>query len=264
MDTIKEKLAEQAEGVMEGVYNDLVSPSIKPIGTMLSYLPRTIRLFFSKWEKWIINGEESLNLTGEILKEKLKNIPEEKICEPEPYVAIPAIQQIAYCYDSTELREAYANLLAASMNEDKKWEVHPSFVNIIKQLSPDEARLLKAFPRRSTTYVPVIHVTIDKGRQIGKETIKRNVVEPRFYNLCNVPDNMSSYLENLVRLKLITIPEDLYIADEKFYMPIENSELIKNLQKEPLENDQKYSLDRKLLYVTDFGITFANCCIYPE
>ena len=48
-----------------------------------------------KWEKWIINGEESIRLTAEAVKEKAKEIPEDKLTEPEPYVAVPAIQATA-------------------------------------------------------------------------------------------------------------------------------------------------------------------------
>lgn len=104
-------MIKQTEGVLTEVYKDAVSPSIKPIGTMLSFLPRTIRLAFCRWEKWIVNAEESLLLTGELLKNKIEKIPAEKICEPEPYVAIPAIQQLSYCENSDELRGLYANLI---------------------------------------------------------------------------------------------------------------------------------------------------------
>ena len=49
----------------------------------------------------------------------------EKIVEPEPYVAVPAIQAISYAMNSDELRNLYANLLAKSMIKDTKDTVHP-------------------------------------------------------------------------------------------------------------------------------------------
>ena len=108
MDELQKTLLEQSNGVLEEVYKDLGRPSVQPIGVVLSLLPRTIRLGLRKWEKWVINGEESLRLTAEALSERVKQIPEDKQCEPEPYVAIPAIQQIAYCWDSEDLRNMYA------------------------------------------------------------------------------------------------------------------------------------------------------------
>lgn len=91
MDEIKQIVAGETEGVLTEVYKDLLSPTVKPVGTMLSLLPRTIRLALGKWEKWIINGEESLQLTAQALRIKVENIPEDKLCEPEPYIAVPAI-----------------------------------------------------------------------------------------------------------------------------------------------------------------------------
>ena len=65
----------------------------------------------------------------------------DSIVSPEAYIAVPALQAISYCKNSEELRNMYANLLATSMLNDKKEDVHPSFGEIIKQLSPDEARM---------------------------------------------------------------------------------------------------------------------------
>lgn len=130
---VKNSLIEQNGEVLTKAYDDLIHPSAEPTGQIMSYLPRTIRLCFARWEKWLINGEENLRLTNEALKDKVSKIPEEKLCEPEAYVAVPTMQQLAYCFDSNELRNMYANLLASSMNADKKWQVHPGYIDIIKQ-----------------------------------------------------------------------------------------------------------------------------------
>ena len=139
---VSEIIGESKE-VLGKVYDDIAHPTTKSIGNTLSLIPRTIGVWLGKWEKWIINGEYAIAETKKLLEEKLKNVPEEKIVEPEPYVAVPAIQQLSYSIDNPDLREMYANLLAASMNADTKWNVHPSFVDIIRQLTPDEAKLLK-------------------------------------------------------------------------------------------------------------------------
>ena len=75
-------------------------PIIKTTDEVLDILPQTINSAFCSLSKWLVNGKESLRLTAEAIKEKVKQIPEEKIVEPEPYVAIPAIQQISYCQNS--------------------------------------------------------------------------------------------------------------------------------------------------------------------
>lgn len=260
MDELAKITLGETEGVMKEAYKDLVSPSAKPVGTVLSYLPRTIRLCFSRWEKWIINGEESLRLTAEALKDKVVNIPEDKQCEPEPYVAIPAIQQISYCYDSEVLRDMYANLLASSMNLDKKWTVHPAFVDIIKQLTPDEAKILKSLPRDSRYSIPLIDLNIvfDKGK--GRNVVARNITMNEVYESCETPDSMCAYLDNLERLKLIKIADHTWLTDDALYEKIEKSDRVENL-KEILPEGQKYGIGKKLMYVTEYGVSFIRCCI---
>lgn len=260
MDEITKKVAEQAEGVFTEVYKDGISPAVQPIGVMLSYLPRTIRLAFTKWEKWIINGEESLRITGELLKEKLKNIPEEKICEPEPYVAIPAIQQLSYCQDSDELRDLYANLLASSMNVDTKWKVHPSFSDIIKQLTPDEAKLLKQLPPNIMIIHPLIDVRlVNKDASKGGYTLISNFTDYEIDKIEN-KGNICSYIENLERLKLIEIPPLFSLTDKSKYQVLKENPILKNsIQQELL---MYYNLDYnyKTFSITNFGISFVDTC----
>ena len=227
MDEFSKEIAKQTEGVLTEVYKDGLSQSVQPIGTVLSYLPRTIRLAFSKWEKWIVNGEESLKLTGELLREKISKIPEEKICEPESYVAIPAIQQISYCENSEDLRNLYANLLASSMNIDTKWNVHPSFVDIIKQLNPDEAKIMKNLvPNPMMTY-PLVDVRLNQKNSQGGLTLLTNFTDVSLEIIDN-PGNICSYIDNLERLKLIEIPALLSLTDPKSYENIKESTLLKN------------------------------------
>src|SRR5207249_707553 len=44
----------------------------------------------------------------------------------------------------------YANLLAAAMHKPSAGKAHPSFVNLIQQLSASEARLLQEIARSTT------------------------------------------------------------------------------------------------------------------
>lgn len=87
----EKEIIEHTKEIAAEAYKDLVRPSAKPLGEILSLFPRTLKLAFKGWEKWLINREESLTLAAEAIKDKVKTIPEEKIVEPEAFVAIPAI-----------------------------------------------------------------------------------------------------------------------------------------------------------------------------
>ncbi len=259
MNEVSKELVKQTEGVITEAYKDVASPSVKPIGVMLSYLPRTIRLAFGRWEKWIVNGEESLLKTGELLKDKLENIPEEKICEPEPYVAIPAIQQLSYCENSEELRNLYANLLASSMNIDTKWKVHPSFVDIIKQLNPDEAKLLKSLPAIHIESHPLINVKLVNKSQGGEYDLISNFTDVGLNKIENKV-NICSYIENLERLKLIEIPPFSSLMDKSKYEGLKKNPILINSISPYLVEQFEIRYELKRFHLTNFGVAFVETC----
>lgn len=257
MEEIDKEILKQTKGVAVEVYKDAVSPVVKPIGEILGFLPRTLKLTLSRWEKWLINGEESLRLTAEAIKEKVKLIPPEKLVEPEPYVAIPAIQQISYCQNSDELRDLYANLLTSSMNADKKWQVHPSFVDIIKQLNPDEAKYLKSLPPMIIPIYPLIDVDFSFDNTRGTHPIISNFTNHKL-DILEKPENICSYIDNLHRLNLIEIPNEQVLTDPNVYKELESHPMIQN----PVGGNDTikitYQYKHKMFRLTNFGVNFIT------
>ena len=253
----KDKLIEQASGVLEKTYEDVVHPSAKSIGNTLSLVPRTVGVWLGKWEKWVINGEESIRLTASAVQEKASKIPEEKLTEPESYVAIPAIQQLSYCYDSEELREMYANLLVSSMNTDTKYQVHPSFVDIIKQLTPDEAKLLKKLSKKNVYPLIDVRMNFPTG---GYKAIVHNFTDDG-EDVCDCPSNIFAYLDNFERLKLIDIKNDEHLTNDEFYKPLENHPEIKKIMSESLPEGYKCQIKKGMFELTAFGREFIKICL---
>ena len=256
MDEVGKEILEQTNGVAVEIYKDALSPVVKPVGEILGFLPRTVKLALSSWERWLINGEESLRLTAEAIREKAQQIPQEKLVEPEPHVAIPAIQQLCYCQNSDELRDLYANLLTASMNIDKKWSVHPSFVDIIKQLTPDEAKYLKALPPIAVIFYPLIDVQFTIGDQKGFHTAISNFTNQNL-EVLEHPQNICSYIDNLVRLNIIEIPAGQHLTDIEIYKALETHPLVQN----PVGGDTSmihYKYRHKIFKLTNFGADFLK------
>lgn len=253
----KDKLIEQASGVLEKTYEDVVHPSAKSIGNTLSLVPRTVGVWLGKWEKWVINGEESIKLTASAVQEKASKIPEEKLTEPESYVAIPAIQQLSYCYDSEELREMYANLLVSSMNTDTKYQVHPSFVDIIKQLTPDEAKLLKKLSKGDVFPLIDVQMNLPAG---GFKPIVHNFTNVS-EDVCDCPSNVFAYLDNFERLKLIDIKNDEFLTNDDFYKPLENHPSIQKIMSQHLPEGYSHKIKHGLFRLTAFGKEFIKICL---
>ena len=253
---IAKELVQQTAGQ---AYEDVAHPGLRATGDLISFIPRTLKALFSGWETWLLNKEYAMRQTEILLDEKLKNVPEEKLVSPEPYVAIPTIQQLSYSMNNTELREMYANLLASSMNIDTKMSVHPGFVDIIRQLTPDEAKLLKFISKNP--HQPVITVARYLTNNAGYLELVR-----RFTNIsegvCDHVNGIYSYLDNLERLKLIEFPDGVYLKNDEVYAPLENHPFIKHLiTEQPKAEGEKIEIERGKFFVTSFGQDFIHVCL---
>lgn len=240
-------------------YDDLVHPTAQATGGIISFIPRTIRVWFGKWEKWILNGEYAIKETEKLLEEKLKHIPEDKIVEPEPYVAVPAIQQLSYSLDSEELRELYANLLASSINADTKKNVHPSFVEIIKQLSPLDARVVEMIKHNQK---PIPIITGRLNYEVSNTFLEIvHDYSTVLYSIYQDVNELAASLQNLKRLGLINVRYDQVVKPDTVYDVFETDTAYQQI-KESVCNipNTNISLDKGLVELTDFGLQFCEIC----
>ncbi|MGO1385431.1 MAG: DUF4393 domain-containing protein [Arachnia sp.] len=76
------------------------------------------------------------------LAAKLDDVPEDELQTPKPVIVAPAMEALGFSLGEPALKEMYLNLLAGASTKTKAHQVHPSFVDVIKQLSSEEAVLL--------------------------------------------------------------------------------------------------------------------------
>lgn len=255
LDTILDASGKVLE-VAPKLYDDAIQPSAQEAGKTLSLIPRAINAAFVPLRKWIAYKEYSMAETEKLLAEKLKNLEPEKIVPPEPYVAVPAIQAISYSMDNDVLRNLYANLIAKSMNIDIKDNVHPSFVEIIKQLSPLDAKLFDILCKNVTN--PIIDLERKEKNDGGSITLVNNIIN---INLSTV-ESLSVSIDNLERLKLISIPYGTYYTNDNLYAPFYEHEIYKQY-KELYSKSDVYELDitKKIISITDMGKSFHKICV---
>lgn len=240
------------------IYEDGLKESTQEGGKTLSLIPRTINAALAPLRIWIAEREYNVAETEKLLAEKLEKVSADSIVSPEAYVAVPALQAISYCMNSEELRNMYANLLATSMLLEKKGNAHPSFVEIIKQLSPDEAKLLKKISKEGDSY-PLIDVKLNVNgggyiTQVHNFTLLAEGV-------CDYPNNVFTYLDNLSRLKIIDIPFGIKLNNDEIYKKIESYEEIQNLINSTVPEGYSWEIERKKFEVTQFGKSFIETCV---
>lgn len=115
---MKESSVNVTLGVGEIVKEVKDTKTIEEVDKTSALVVRAIHAALSPLEKWVLQKEYNLSETKKLLEEKLKDIPAENIITPPAYVAVPALQSIAYCMDDIQLRDMYAELLAHRLNNE--------------------------------------------------------------------------------------------------------------------------------------------------
>lgn len=260
--------AEMAKEIAKEAYKDGGKPVVKPTGELVGLVPRAVKAALSPLEKWILQREYNVAETKKLLEEKLQNTPPELIESPAPHIAVPAMQYISYCMDNEELREMYANLLANSMNKVVKDGVHPGFVEIIKQLSPDEAKILRFFSYQ--VRVPTIGLKMNKtsGSHIVYVKEFSNVPE---LSACENKMESEKYFDNLVRLGLLERSSSgIFISNEIVYEPLKSHPYIKSKYESIKMSADKISDFKSVEYIksycelTSFGKSFCSVCLETQ
>ncbi|EGC02013.1 DUF4393 domain-containing protein [Ruminococcus albus] len=229
----------------------------------VSLVLRTINAAISPIEKWVIRREYSVAETKKLLEQKLQNIDVDKIITPPSYIAIPALQAISYCMDDEQLRDMYAELLASAMNSDTVDNVHPTYVEIIKQMSPFDAVVFKKLA--STLVQPCIGLSYKNKRTKASYPIQDIVAFPDLEKFPIVPTQIS--LENLERLKLIDIQYNSKYNNDEPYERLKWS--VKNVIEEFIEDNKRefdpnaYEVVYKeyMILIRGFGQFFARACL---
>lgn len=245
--------------LIQDVYSDVLQPAAKQTGKLLEKLPRAINAALSELDIWISKRENNIDKTKKLLEHELENQNPEKIVSPDPYVAVPAIQAISYSIDSDELRSMYAKLLSKSMHVDYQQQVHPSFVDIIKNMSPLDCQVFKTIMKDGTTEQFPIYEVLE---QISVGFIERLHILTALD--ISTPNQIAISINNLTRLGLFISPETQGLIDESLYKEIEKSSHFKLIQDElkllRIPND-KIKYVKKFLSVTNFAHSFYEICV---
>lgn len=262
-DELNEVAAQVAVEVSKEVYKDVAHPGMKGCGEVLGLIPRAINAALVDARIWVEKREYKFAETKKLLEQRLANVSPKDIVPPAMHIAVPALQAIGFSMDSNEIREMYANLLAASMQKSIKNDVHPAYVELVKQLSPDEARILRFMARRNSPY-PLSTLRLYVNAMSWNEVVPNfNLLYKDVTDLeTRAPRRTVAMLDNLVRLGLLHIPEKQYLTSNGVYDRTEHDEYILTLKSQyHLTPDQRFEFDKHFVELTELGKAFCAICI---
>ena len=208
--------------------------------------------------KWYQKHQEKTRRNAILMlddaENKKKSIPKENLQEPKDAILFPLLQTSIPYLEEQEIRKLFSHLLASAYDERLNEYLHPGFINIITQLSPNDARILLYFNNHKDDFIGLIASN-------GKE-------EFPIINTSLIYDNklcieqVALSLINLDRLGLIKINSRLLNRHVALYTIDKGEDLNKvdNSIKNFIE-EKGYQLDDNETFITQLGYAFLKVCI---
>lgn len=244
------------------IYQDAVQPAAKEAGKSLHLVVRAVNAALMPVEGLVWGVERIRDFVRERVAAKLNNVPPEDVQPPKPHIAVPAIEALRYTGEESDLADLYANLLATSMDKATAYRAHPGFVDMIKNMSPDEARIMRYLAFNGDQ--AVINIKQIVNEQGHFRTTHRHVSLLGVKAQCAYPPLAANYLDNLVRLGLIEIP-DRFLTREEIYKEIEEHPQIKAITDSIAKIEgSKVEIEKQKIELTDLGKQFVRACVVDK
>lgn len=265
--------------VKQDIYDDAFHPAAVQSGKALETVVMLINKMLSPLRKFAQSGEENTDKLQNSIQEHLKNFSPQEIKEPPKNIAVPALVANSYT-DADELRALYANLISNSMYIPNSGYAHPAFLEIINQLTPDEALLLKTSNLLKSSQ-PICEIRYQKKSvytnynhyQLSPINIVRDPTEGfsifKYYitNIQSVPiGELQIMIENFIRLNLIEFPQGSALLQQDIYQEFYKDSFNKKIE-DTLLHDEKFRNDYELAHIlgylvpTNFGRRFYKICV---
>lgn len=200
-----------------------------------------------------------LDLYNQELNQAISKIPDSNRCEPDIQIAAQALENSKYCIESNELRKLFVNLISKSMDSDYAKISHPSFAEIIKQMSPIDALILQTMNPKDN--FPLVDYVIEDQRTDSYEVILSNVYITSLPNI-NI-ENSRSAISSLHRLGIIEIDTQSYIMNESVYIPYKETDYYKNLSSDTIRRypSKRSGVHEYSGHITPLGQNFFEVCV---
>lgn len=232
---------------LENALNEPLNSSSTVIATVLDFFHNTV---LYPMQKYNLYAKNKLNNYAKELENRAKQIPEENLVHPRVNILGPAIDGLKYNLDEEYIKEMFTNILVSDMNNKKQNKVLPAYIEIIKQLSKDDATFLKTLKESSSYMNGFFCIELHNNDKYMLLNYSDNDGKLSDFNIIKLN---SIIVDNLLRLRLIEIPDRMFINEkvyEKMFEIIHQPTIICAVRYTP-----------RILSVTNFGRNFIDICL---
>lgn len=216
---------------------------------------------FGRWdEKLKQTVEANIRRYAKDIDDEVSKIPNDSINNnPDISVIGPALEASKYYVEKTDVRKMFAKLIAAEFDARSSDKVHIAFVEIIKQMSANDAKLLKILPKVGPLAEFRLYANDRKSyTSLGKDNIYiPGLIETNF-------ENNAISINNLSRLGIVELSHISSLVDETIYKAYEAFDEYKQGTKIVQEHPDNYSsmeVSSGSFSITPFGDVFKKICL---
>mgnify|MGYP000425131892 CR=1 FL=1 len=253
-----------SDKVSEDVYNDLAHPVAAEAGKLGGSFGRLVNAIFSGGMDLLSHKIEQgwENLAKKYEEGKLQ-IPEERRQEPDPQIVSGVLSGYAATVDKPEVQKLFENLLIASADKELAAGILPSFTEILKSMSCDEAKILEFMASQRSSNFAKLDL-YQRASKDGKILIAKNLLPPQIRAVCFCPNNISSYFDNLNRMGLIEVSDTTFLtgaSGEAAYLCIKRSINVAAIKVDGYPaNPADFQWKEGIFRLTNFGSMLCIAC----
>jgi hypothetical protein len=229
---VARKILESKVG--EKAYDDLASPGFRELGKVGADVAKTARLLLAPLQI----AATFQDRFERFLHELNQRVPEERRIEVVPEIAGPALESMRYLNEESALWSIFKEILFKASDKDSVVLVHPAFVQIVRQLTRDEAYML--YKLNSTDFKVVDRMDLNKSfNKFENLKIESSTIpEDELFN----PSSVNIYYAHLESLSLVQWP---VTKQDPIMMGATQAGI------------RRYST----IQLTDFGRLFVSACL---
>lgn len=253
-----------AKELVELVYPDLIQPIAKQLGSNAATVVEFLSLPLLRMKYAVVERKLRFKRRVERLLLRLDEVPAGSRTEIPSSVGVPVFDQLAVESDE-DISELFLQLLKTSASADTVHLAHPSFVTCIKNISGDEARLLRHLSTKAT--VPFVSLRLQFNQTEGLEkspilTGLERIVSPI------VAENVPLYFDNLAGLRLLAVGAGSLSDIGRWYKPL--FELYEPLRRQIYETGHTDGKRYEVVFVTgyynitSYGRLFMKACLKED
>jgi hypothetical protein len=184
------------------VYKDGLSPAMQETGSALTDFVKTLRLALAPLQFTAALQDRYVKF----LDRSVRQIPEDRRILPASQILGHVLEAIKYEPEDTLITEMYNELLSKAFDRQTAENAHPAFAGLIKQLSLDEAIILKIiYEKYKSNDHYKYQYTDDYDPRAARFFNRRVEIDEFPLNDLRNSESLSIYLEHLDKLGLASL-----------------------------------------------------------